>query len=215
MDRNGGRARVTVADDHPLFRKGLIETLERRPEVEVLAEDADGVAALASIRKHEPDVAVLDVQMPGLSGIEVLNAVARDGMATRVVLLTGFGESGPAYEAIALGAAAYLGKDTAGEKICEAIVAVARGRTVIGEDFQAGLASEIRLRERGNRPTLTEREREVLALTAEGGSVAEVAGSLHLSEATVKTHLHHCYEKLDVSDRAAAVARAMRFGLIE
>lgn len=215
MNRNGERIRVTVADDHPLFRRGLIEMLKRRPEVELLAEDANGTDALASIRNHRPDVAVLDVQMPAMSGVAVLNAVSRDDLATRVVLLTGFGESGPAYEAMALGAGAYLAKDTEGDRICEAIVAVARGETVIGERFQAGLAAEIRLRERGHRPALTAREREVLSLTAAGGSVADVAASLHLGEATVKTHLHHTYEKLGVSDRAAAVASAMRMGLIE
>ena len=215
VNRSVERVRVTVADDHPLFRRGLTETLRRRPEVELLAEDANGKDALASIREHQPDVAVLDVQMPELGGLEVLNAVGRDGLPTRIVLLTGFAESGPLYEAMAHGAAAYLAKDTEGDRICEAVVAVARGSTVIGESFQAGLAAEIRLRERGDRPVLTAREREVLSLTAEGGSVAEVAAGLHLSEATVKTHLHHTYEKLDVSDRAAAVARAMRFGLIE
>jgi len=204
-----------VADDHPLFRRGLTETLKRRPEIELLAEDANGADALAAIREHQPDVAILDVQMPGLSGVDVLNAVERDRLPTRIVLLTGFAESGPLYEAMALGAGAYIAKDTDGERICEAILSVARGGTVIGERFQAGLAQEIRMRERGDRPVLTDREREVLSLTAEGGSVAEVAAGLHLSEATVKTHLHHTYEKLDVSDRAAAVARAMRFGLIE
>lgn len=215
MNRNAERVRVTVADDHPLFRRGLTETLKRRPDIELLAEDSNGADALASIREHDPDIAILDVQMPGLSGLEVLNAVERDGIDTRIVLLTGFAESGPLYEAMALGAGAYLAKDAEGERICEAILSVARGATVIGEDFQAGLASEIRMRERGDRPVLTNREREVLSLTAEGGSVADVAAGLHLSEATVKTHLHHTYEKLDVSDRAAAVARAMRFGLIE
>jgi len=134
---------------------------------------------------------------------------------TELLELTGLTESGPAYDAVAMGAGAYLAKDTTGEEICEAIVAVAHGRTVIGERFLEGLATEIRLRERGDRPTLTDREREVLGMTAEGGSVARVAGQLHLSEATVKTHLHHAYEKLDVSDRAAAVAKGMRLGLIE
>lgn len=215
MSRGAERVRVTVADDHPLFRQGLAETLKRRPDVELLAESADGTDALAAIREHEPDVAVLDVQMPGLGGLEVLNAVMRDRLPTRVVLLTGFGESAPLYEALALGAGAYLAKDTEGDRICETIVAVARGATIIDEALQAGLAAEIRVRERGDRPVLTDREREVLSLTAEGGSVAEVAAGLHLSEATVKTHLHHTYEKLDVSDRAAAVARAIRIGLIE
>lgn len=215
MHRNGDKVSVTVADDHPLFRRGLIALLSGRPEVELLAEDVDGSAALESIRELAPAVAVLDVQMPGLSGIEVLNAVTRDGLATRVILLTGFAESAPAYEAMALGAGGYLAKDAGGDRITETILTVACGGTVIGAGFQGALASEIRLRERGDRPILTEREREVLALTADGGSVAEVARRLFLGEATVKTHLHHVYEKLGVADRAAAVAHGMRRGLIE
>lgn len=204
-----------VADDHPLFRRGLVETLKRRPEVEVVAEAGDGAEALAAIEEQDPDVAIVDVQMPELNGLEVLNAVQRDGRPTRVMLLTGFRESRRAYEAMALGAGAYLAKDSETAKICDAISSVARGQTVIGDEFQAGLAAEIRLRERGDRPTLTEREREVLKLTSDGNSISKVAELLHLSEATVKTHLQHVYEKLDVSDRAAAVATAMRWGLIE
>jgi len=215
VHRNGDRVSVTVADDHPLFRSGLTALLAVRPEVELLAEDADGVAALESIRELAPAVALLDVQMPGLSGIEVLSAISRDGLATRVVLLTGFEESAPAYEAVALGAGGYLAKDAGGDRITEAIVAVAGGGTVIGAGFRGALASEIRLRERGDRPILSGREREVLALTADGGSVAEVAKRLYLGEATVKTHLRHVYEKLGVSDRAAAVAHGMRRGLID
>ncbi len=209
------RINVVVADDHPIFRRGLIETLKRRPEIEVLDQAADGAAALDLIRELSPDVAVLDVQMPELGGLEVLNAVHRDGLPTRVMLLTGFEDSRPAYEAMALGAGAYLSKDTEVNRICDAIAAVARGETVIGDRFQSGLVAEIRLRESGDRPTLTEREREVLKLTSDGNSVSDVAAQLHLSDATVKTHLHHVYEKLEVSDRAAAVARAMRWGLIE
>lgn len=215
MARRSDRIDVVVADDHPIFRKGLIETLRRRPEIEVLDQAANGTDALGLIRELKPDVAVLDVQMPELGGLEVLNAVHRDGLPTRVMLLTGFEDSRPAYEAMALGAGAYLSKDTEIDRICDAIGAVARGETVIGDRFQSGLVAEIRLRESGDRPTLTEREREVLKLTADGNSVAEVAAELHLSEATIKTHLHHVYEKLEVSDRAAAVARAMRWGLIE
>lgn len=215
MARRSDRIEVVVADDHPIFRKGLIETLRRRPEIEVLDQAANGTAALGLIRELNPDVAVLDVQMPELGGLEVLNAVHRDGLPTRVMLLTGFEDSRPAYEAMALGAGAYLSKDTEVDRICDAIAAVARGETVIGDRFQSGLVAEIRLRESGDRPTLTEREREVLKLTSDGNSVADVAAKLHLSEATIKTHLHHVYEKLEVSDRAAAVARAMRWGLIE
>jgi two-component system, NarL family, nitrate/nitrite response regulator NarL len=213
--RRGERVRLVVADDHPLFRRGLIESLKRRPEFDVIEEGADGRRALELIREHEPDVAVIDVQMPEMDGLEVLGTVHREQIPTKVMLLTGFEDSRPAYEAMALGAGAYMSKDTEIDRICDAVAAVARGETVIGDRFQSGLVAEIRLRESGDRPTLTDREREVLKMTSDGNSVAEVAGLLHLSEATVKTHLHHVYEKLEVSDRAAAVARAMRWGLIE
>ena len=215
MARHKERISLIVADDHPLFRRGLVESIKRRPGFEILGEGADGARALKLIREHEPDVAVIDVQMPEMDGLEVLGTVHRDGLPTKVMLLTGFEDSRPAYEAMALGAGAYMSKDTEIDRICDAVAAVARGETVIGDRFQSGLVAEIRLRESGDRPTLTEREREVLKLTSNGNSVAEVAGLLHLSDATVKTHLHHVYEKLEVSDRAAAVARAMRWGLIE
>lgn len=215
MARHKERISLIVADDHPLFRRGLVESIKRRPGFEILGEGADGARALELIREHEPDVAVIDVQMPEMDGLEVLGTVHRDGLPTKVMLLTGFEDSRPAYEAMALGAGAYMSKDTEIDRICDAVAAVARGETVIGDRFQSGLVAEIRLRESGDRPTLTEREREVLKLTSNGNSVAEVAGLLHLSDATVKTHLHHVYEKLEVSDRAAAVARAMRWGLIE
>lgn len=215
MARRSERIRIIVADDHPLFRRGLIESLKRRPEFDVLDDGADGPRALELIREHSPDVALIDVQMPGMSGLEVLSTVHREQLSTKVMLLTGFEDSRPAYEAMAHGAGAYMSKDTDIDLICDAVSAVARGETVIGDRFQSGLVAEIRLRESGDRPTLTDREREVLKLTSDGNSVAAVAGILHLSEATVKTHLHHVYEKLEVSDRAAAVARAMRWGLIE
>lgn len=212
----GGNERISliVADDHPLFRRSLVETVKRRPELELLDEAANGSRALELIRKLEPDIAIIDVQMPALDGLEVLGAAHREELRTRVVLLTGFEDSSFAYEAMALGAYAYLSKTTEAEAICDAAVSVARGRTVVDERFQAGLAEEIRLRESGGRPALTARELEVLQLTADGNSVAEVASGLFLSEATVKTHLHHVYEKLGVSDRAAAVASAIRLGLI-
>ena len=215
MARRSERTRIIVADDHPLFRRGLVESLKRRAEFDLLDEGADGKRALELIREHEPDVAVIDVQMPEMDGLEVLGTVHREQLDTKVMLLTGFEDSRPAYEAMALGAGAYMSKDTEIDRICDAVAAVARGETVIGDRFQSGLVAEIRLRESGDRPTLTDREREVLKMTSDGNSVAEVAGLLHLSEATVKTHLHHVYEKLEVSDRAAAVARAMRWGLIE
>ena len=155
--------------------------------------------------------------MPELGGIEVLNAVQRDKLSTKVMLLTGFEDSGPAYEAMALGAAAYISKDSEIERDLRRDQRPSRaGETVIGDRFQSGLVAEIRMRESG-RPADADRARARGAEADLGRQCRsrEVAAELHLSDATVKTHLHHVYEKLEVSDRAAAVARAMRWGLIE
>ncbi len=215
MSKRQVRVRVIVADDHPVFRRGLIESLKRRADIDVVGDGHDGPTALSLIETEKPDVAVLDVQMPVLSGLEVLEAARKSHPDTRVMLLTGFRESRAAYEAMVLGAAGYLAKESDIDRICDAIAAIARGETVIGDEFQSGLVEEIRLREAGNRPALSKRELEVLRLTADGNPIAAVAAKLHLSEATIKTHLHHIYGKLEVSDRAAAVASAMRWGLIE
>ena len=211
---DGGELLVAVADSSPLFRIGLVAVLEAEPGFAVAAAASDVEGAIAALADG-PDVAVVDVDLPDPGGLGVLEAAQRAGSPTRILLLASGESSAPLYRALSLGAGGYLAKRSEADRVCAAIRAVAAGETVIDERFQSGLAAEIRLRERGERPALTDREREVLALTAEGGSVADVAGRLHLSDATIKTHLHHAYEKLDVSDRAAAVARAMRFGLIE
>ena len=205
---------VTVADASPLFRIGLVSVLTEAGMM-VADEGADVERAIAAINRAAPAVAVIDLDLPHPGGIAILEALQNAAVPTRVLILAAGSDSAPLYRALSLGVGGYLAKRSEADRVCAAIAAVAGGETVIDDRFQAGLAAEIRLRERGDRPALTEREREVLALTAEGGSVADVAGRLHLSDATIKTHLHHAYEKLDVSDRAAAVARAMRFGLID
>jgi two-component system nitrate/nitrite response regulator NarL len=152
--------------------------------------------------------------MPGLDGVQVLNALTRDGDPTRVVLLSAYLDGATAFEAVAAGAAAYLSKDADGARIADAIAAVARGETVIGQEVQSGLAQQIRARGAG-RTLLSEREREVLGHVADGRSAPEIGRLLFLSTATVKGHLQSLYDKLGVSDRAAAVAEAMRRGLLE
>jgi two-component system, NarL family, nitrate/nitrite response regulator NarL len=209
------RVRVLVAEDHPLFRQAVVRTVSERPDFEVVAETADGREALDAIRALKPDVAVLDLKMPGLDGVQVLNALVRDGDPTRVVLLSAYLDGATAFEAVAAGAAAYLSKDADGARIGDAIAAVARGETVIGQEVQSGLAQQIRAQRDGRRPLLSEREREVLGHVAEGRSAPEIGRLLFLSTATVKGHLQSLYDKLGVSDRAAAVAEAMRRGLLE
>jgi two-component system, NarL family, nitrate/nitrite response regulator NarL len=209
------RLRVLIADDHPVYRQGLERAIKERPDLELIAACEDGREALEAISSAEPDVAVVDVRMPGLDGLKIVSAVRRENLKTRVILLTGFEDSAAAYKALAAGAAGYVSKASDTLELCESISKAARGETVIAPQFAAGIATEIQLRETTDRPALTEREGEVLRLLAEGRTAQRIGDELHLSEATIKTHLHNLYEKLDVSDRAAAVATAMRWGLLE
>jgi two-component system, NarL family, nitrate/nitrite response regulator NarL len=209
------RITVLVADDHPVYREGVARAIKGRAEFELVAEAGDGREALDLVRELSPDVAVLDVQMPQLQGNDVLHAIQRDGLPTRVVLLSAHVDSETVYRAVASGAGAYLSKESSRERICDAVAAVARGEVVLSSEVQAGLASEIQIRERDERPALTPREHEVLVLTAGGHSAPDIGKQLHLSQSTVKTHLKSLYDKLGVSDRAAAVAEAMRRGLLE
>jgi two-component system nitrate/nitrite response regulator NarL len=209
------RATVFVADDHPVFREGLVRAIRSRPELDLVGEAGDGREALEGIRELEPAVALLDVKMSGLDGTQVAHAVRRDNLNTRVVLISAHAPSDLIYRAIALGAAAYVSKEASRDEICDTVAAVARGETRLTPEVQAELVRQIQMRSVDERPVLSPREREVLILIAEGLSAPDAAGRLHVSTATVKTHLQGLYEKLEVSDRAAAVAKAMRLGLLE
>jgi two-component system nitrate/nitrite response regulator NarL len=217
MPTHEGRKRVTVlvADDHPLYREGVVRALSASGRVEIVAEVADGREALERIQEHKPDVALLDYKLPDLDGVAVTNAVVRDQLPTRVLLVSAFTDSGIVYQALETGAAGFVSKEARREQIVDAVLACARGENVVPPDIAAGLVSEIRLRKQDNRPALTQREHEVLRLIAAGKSLPEIAQELFLGLTTVKTHVQHLYEKLGVSDRAAAVASAMRRGLIE
>ena len=207
--------RVLAADGQPLYRDAVARAIRERPELELVGQAGNGREALRAIGAERPDVAVIDSALAGLSGEQVLNAVARDGMRTRIVLMAARADPGEVYAALAEGAAGYLTKDANARELCEAITAVARGRTVLSPELQAGVAGEIRLRAPHERPVMSDRERETLRLIAEGLSAPQIGRALHVSTATVKTHLQHIYEKLGVSERAAAVAEAMRRGLLE
>jgi two-component system nitrate/nitrite response regulator NarL len=210
------RATVLIADDHPLYREALEQAITRRADLELVAAVPDGGAALEQIRELDPDVAVLDMRMPGLRGLDVVEALSRDGPRTRVLMLSAALESSVVYAAVAAGAAGYWSKDASRDAICDAIAAVARGEKVLDPSLQSGVFSEIHTREVDtDRPVLTPREHEILALIATGMSAPAIGEQIFLSVATVKTHLAHVYEKLGVNDRAAAVAEAMRRGLLE
>jgi two-component system, NarL family, nitrate/nitrite response regulator NarL len=210
------RVTVVVADDHPIYREGIVRAINERPDLDLIGEAADGRQALERIQELSPEVAVLDIRMPGLDGTQVLSAMRRDGLETEVLFLSAFMEPELAYRTVASGARGYLSKESSRHEVCEAIVTIARGGTALAAEAQAGLAREIQERERtGGPPQLTDREQEVLNFVAQGLSAPDIGKQIHLSTTTVKSHLHSLYEKLGVSDRAAAVAEAMRRGLLE
>jgi two-component system nitrate/nitrite response regulator NarL len=213
----GGPPRVTVvvADDHPLYRDGITRAIRARPDLELVGEASDGRDALVLIQELVPEVAVVDISMPSLSGIQVATALADVECPTRVLVLSAFGDSERVYDALAAGARGYLLKDVDRVAICDAIRRVARGRTVFSPDVHDGIAEQIRAHRHDPRPRLTLREREILTLAAEGRSAPEIARLLFLSPATIKTHLSNIYDKLGVNDRAAAVAKALREGVLQ
>jgi two-component system, NarL family, nitrate/nitrite response regulator NarL len=206
---------VVVVDDHPFFRDGVTRGLTGSGRIRVVGEAATGREALELIRTERPAVALVDYQMPDLDGVDVTHAVVRDGLPTRVLLLSAITDSSIVFHALEEGAAGYLSKDARRSEIVDAVLRVAKGATVVPPELAAGLAQQIRLRAESSAPPLSERERQVLEGFAGGRSVPQLAAELYLSVSTVKTHAQRLYEKLGVNDRAAAVAEAMRRGLLE
>lgn len=213
--RPTARLRVVVVDDHPVYRDGVVSALRHRAELDVVAQASTGREALETVRELRPDTLVLDFELPDLTGLAVARALRRDDLATRVLFLSAYYDRGVVHDALAAGAAGFLSKNTGGAEIGDAVLAVARGETVLGGDVQAALAHEIRHGADRADAGLSERELDVLRLVASGLSAPEIGRRLHLGTTTVKTHLQRVYEKLGVADRAAAVAEAMRRNLLE
>jgi two-component system, NarL family, nitrate/nitrite response regulator NarL len=205
--------RVVVADDHPLFLGALSRTIEACSALTLLAGGRDGQEALDMIRLHRPDVAVLDMRMPRLDGREVMRRLREDQPVTRVLFISEYIGGELVLQALTAGAAGYLPKSSSPEEICDAIIRIARGESVLPAEIGTELAGT--LRDRGQSGMhLTARELGVLALIAEGESANMIADRLHLAVPTVKSHIQNLYAKLGVNDRGAAVAEAMRRGLI-
>jgi DNA-binding NarL/FixJ family response regulator len=207
--------RVVIADDHPAFRAGL-RLLLQDSGLDVVAEAPDGLAAVDAVVATGPDVALLDLQMPGLTGVEVTRRLQEVAPGTRVLVLTMIEADETVLAAIRAGAWGYLLKGAGQEEIERAVRSVAGGQVVYGTGvaervltfFSAGAGTPV-----GPFPQLSEREREVLRLVAEGRANAEIARRLFLSEKTVRNHVSSIFAKLDVTDRAQAVARARDAGL--
>ncbi|AHG87652.1 response regulator receiver [Gemmatirosa kalamazoonensis] len=211
------RIRVVVADDHPLVREGLRTFLTER-EVQVVGEAADGAEAVRLALALRPDVVLMDLRMPALDGIEATRRLRSAGAPCRVVILTSYGEEERAADAVRAGAVGYLLKDVARRELLQAVRDAAVGRATLHPVAREQLRRDRLGRrppeaKRAPMPTLTRREREVLALVASGESNKRIAGTLGLSEGTVKGYVSAAYEKIGARDRAQAVLWAVRNGL--
>lgn len=210
--------RVVLAEDQALVRAGLVTVLRTDPGIDVVAEAEDGLEAIELVSAHRPDVALLDVRMPRCDGIQATRRIARDAPATKVLVLTTFGQDEVVFEALQAGAHGFLLKDTRPEDLIAAVHAVAAGESRLDPAVTAAVVSHVR--RHGTRATahpvdrLTAREREVLVLIAQGLSNAEVAAELVVSTGTVKTHVASVLAKLGARDRVQAVIAAFESGLV-
>jgi DNA-binding NarL/FixJ family response regulator len=214
--------RILIADDQALVRGGLRMILEAQPDLEVVGEAADGRAALAQARDLEPDLVLMDIRMPGLDGLGATQQMlAGREPAPKVLVLTTFDLDEYVYEAIHAGASGFLLKSTPPPQLVEGVRAVMAGDALLSPEITRRLLDRFTRRpppSAGAPPELaelTQRELEVLRLIADGRSNAEIAATLVLSEATVKTHVNHILTKLRLRDRVQAVALAYRSGLMD
>ncbi len=205
------KIRVLIVDDHPVVRAGLKDILSGEPDIEVVGEAGDGSEALALIERLGPDVALMDLRMPGVDGVEAIAGILKDHPRTHVLVLTTYDSDADILRAVEAGATGYLLKDTPRDELYDAVRATAKGRSVLAPVVTTRLMKKMR-EPAGEK--LSERETEVLTLVARGLSNREIARRLHISEATVKTHLIHVFTKLDVADRTAAVTVALERGVI-
>lgn len=203
--------RVLIADDHPIVRQGLATFLDVQPDLTVVAQARDGDEALALIAGHDPDVVLLDLNMPGASGAKVLARLAEREHPAKVIVLTSVTEAARVGEAVAAGAAGFLYKDIDPDSLAQAIRSVADGQVIFAREAVAAMTA----RPTAAADSLTGRERQVLALVAVGRSNREIARQLSVAEKTVKTHLSSLFRKLGVADRTQAALYAVAHGLAD
>lgn len=202
--------RIVAADDHPIVRSGIVALLESDEDFQIVGQAANGSEALALVATYVPDVLLTDLRMPGMEGQQLAAAVAAKYPAVKVLVLTSYETDRAILSAIEAGAVGYLLKAAPHDEIVTGIRAVVAGQTALSPSVAAALVRSAR----SAPTTLTARETEVLTTVAAGLSNAQIGAALHLSEATVKTHLIHIFGKLGVSDRTRAVTLAMERGLI-
>lgn len=200
--------RVLIADDHSIVRQGLTTIINRDPEMTVIAQAEDGQQAIDCFREHQPDVTLMDLRMPQVSGVEAISAICAEFKPARIIVLTTYDGDEDIYRGLRAGAQGYLLKDTKSNELLNAIRTVACGQQYIPPDVGAKLVQRL------NNPELRERELEVLGLMARGMSNSDIATALSISENTVKTHVNRILSKLGVSDRTQAVIVAIKRGIV-
>jgi DNA-binding NarL/FixJ family response regulator len=211
--------RILIADDHTVVRQGIKKILEEQPGWEVVAEAGDGREAVSQTIELRPDVVILDIGLPRLNGVEAVQQIARRATGARVLVLSMYSDEAYVTRAVRAGASGYLLKDSADTDLIRAVTAVAQGKSFFSPAIARIILDEYarHLADRGitdRYDSLSEREREVFQLVAEGYSNKEVADLLHISPATVETHRAHIMEKLDVHSTAELVLCAVRKGVI-
>lgn len=203
--------RLLLVDDHPVVREGLRGMLASEPDFEIVGEAADGAAASELAEKLGPDVILMDLRMPNVDGVGAIERIRTRTQDARILVLTTYDSDADILRAIEAGATGYLLKDTPRAELFRAIHATARGETVLTPSIASRILGRMRAPAQEN---LTGREVEVLAQVAKGLSNRDVGRVLHISEATVKTHLVHIFAKLNVDDRTAAVTVAYERGIL-
>lgn len=212
--------RVLLADDQELVRDGFRMILDAQDDIEVVGEATDGAHAVELAGECDPDVVLMDIRMPGTDGIEATRRLVASGTATRILILTTFDHDEYVYEAFRAGASGFLLKDVPRAQLVSAVRTVAAGAELLSPAITRRLIEDAVGRAAAQRAipdelaTLTQREREVLVHVARGASNAEIAAELVLSEATIKTHVAHILQKLDLRDRVQAVVYAYESGLV-
>jgi two-component system, NarL family, response regulator len=208
MPQTPDRIHIFIVDDHPVVRAGLTSMLATQQEIEVIATASSGDAALEALDTTAADVMLLDLRMPGLSGVKTIQEIRRSGHLIRIIVLTSFETDEDIYRAVQAGAQGYLLKDTSLKEMIEAIKNVHSGKRYIPRDIAARLA------ERMMRAELTARELEILSVLAKGLTNKQIGKVLNISQNTVKNHVNSVIEKLEVSDRTEAATTAIQRGII-
>lgn len=203
--------RILIVDDHPIVRSGLRGVLSGEPGFIVVGEAADGAEALTLAGRLAPDVVLMDLRMPGMGGVDAIRSLSRSHPRVRVLVLTTYDTDSDVLPALEAGATGYLLKDAPRDELVRGVRAAANGETVLSPSVAERLIRQVR---QPAPEALSRREVQVLELIANGASNREAAEALFVSEATIKTHLLHIYNKLGVRDRAAAVGEAYRRGLL-